>query len=120
MWKEVTEMDKKRKELAGQYKQRTVMGGVFRINNTKNGKYWLAADDDLRGARNRHDFSVMTGSCVVLQMAADWRAQEAADFVFEELETLEKKPDQTQKEFREELGILLEIWREKLDPALRY
>ena len=47
-------------------------------------------------------------------MAADWRAHGGAAFVFTQLETLEKKPDQTDRQFQEELELLRDIWRERL------
>lgn len=39
-------------------------------------------------------------------MAADWRAHGGVAFTFTQLETLEKKPDQTDRQFQEELELL--------------
>lgn len=110
----------KRKELRAQYKQRTVVGGVYRIVNTENGRYLLAADDDLRGSKNRFEFAAATGSCVMPQLQDDWKKYGSKIFAFEILEELEKKPEQTAQEFAGDLQALAELWSEKFNPAQAY
>ena len=44
----------------------------------------------------------------------DLRWENAAAFTFTQLEALEKKPDQTDRQFQEELELLRDIWRERL------
>lgn len=103
-----------KKELIARYKQRPITGGVFRIVNTKTGKYLLASDIDIRGSRNRFNFSVSTGSCVQMKLQKDWDDFGAGAFVFEILEELEKNSEQELNAFREDLNLLEEMWREKL------
>lgn len=112
--RELEKSDLKRKEIIRKYKERSVTGGVFKITNTKNGRFLLASDIDLRGSRNRFDFSVSTGSCVYMKLQEDWDKFGAKAFVFEVLDELEKEPEQGIKAFTEDLKLLEEMWRERL------
>ena len=104
-----------RKALTLAYRERKVIGGVYRIVNTENSNILLAPTADLQGAKNRFDFSLKTGSCVNLKIQKDWDEYGANAFTFEILEELEKKEDQTPKEFQEDLKVLQEMWQEKLN-----
>ncbi|MDD3927773.1 MAG: GIY-YIG nuclease family protein [bacterium] len=110
----------KRKELKDQYKQRVIRGGVYRIVNTVNGKYILGHAVDLKAALNRFDFAVANNSCIHYDLQEDWKEFGARAFAFEVLEEIDKKQDQSQKEFKEDLETLEELWREKLDAAKEY
>ncbi len=103
--------DKKQK--IAQYKARKITGGVFCIRNTQTGKSLLMAERDVKGSQNRFAFSQMTGSCVHMVLQQDWKTYGAQAFAFEVLEELEKKEDQTDREFDQDLQTLLEMWREK-------
>lgn len=103
----------RRKELLEQYKQRTVVGGIYRIRNSVTGHTYINWDDDLQGAENRHRFSVSTNTCILPEMREDWLAHGAASFTFDRLEELEKNAEQTREEFRADLETLFEIWSEK-------
>lgn len=105
--------DKKALTLA--YKERKVIGGVYRIVNSVNSNMLLASTADLQGAQNRFDFAQKTGSCIHLKLQKDWAELGANAFQFEVLEELEKKEDQTPKEFKEDLKTLEEMWQEKLN-----
>jgi hypothetical protein len=109
-----------KKELIQQYKERPITGGVFRIVNTQTGRILLLAEPDLRGSKNRFDFSVLTGGCTYSALQRDWSDFGPKTFVFEILEEIEKKPDQTPKEFREDLDLLKELWQEKLGEGVSY
>jgi len=73
----------------------------------------LLPTPDLQGCRNRFDFSQKTGSCVNIKLCDDWGKHGAKAFTFDILEELEKKETQSPKEFKEDLKILTEFWREK-------
>lgn len=103
-----------RKQLAEQYKERTVVGGVFRIRNTQSGRMLLAAATDLDAARNRFDFAVATNSCVFHDLVDDWRIHGPGAFVFDELERLTRGSDQSPASFAADCKALEELWREKL------
>lgn len=104
-----------KKEIIKRYKERTVTGGVFKITNTQNGKYLLSSDIDLKSSRNRFDFSVSTGSCVHMKLQKDWDIFGAKSFIFEVLDELEKEPEQGIKAFTEDLKLLEEMWRNRLN-----
>lgn len=105
-----------KKELIAQYKekQRKKTGGVYAIRNTQNGKRLLLSAADLQGAKNRFDFAKNTDLCPLVQLSGDWKALGGAAFEFEPLETLEKKADQTDREFQDDMKTLEDLWREKL------
>jgi hypothetical protein len=44
----------------------------------------------------------------------------ASVFQFKALEELEKKPEQSDREFNEELELLRQLWVEKFDPLKLY
>jgi hypothetical protein len=46
-------------------------------------------------------------------MLKDWKTFGKEAFSFEVLEELEKKESQSDREFKEDLATLLEIWNEK-------
>jgi len=104
-----------RKELKQAYKERKITGGVFIIKNNINGRILLDSAINIIGSKNRFDFSKATGSCVNLKLASDWKEFGKDAFTFEILEEIEKKEDQTEKDFGEDVKLLEEIWMEKLE-----
>lgn len=108
-------MDKPNKnELKARYKERTMIGGVYVVRNTQNGKFLLESAQDIQGSKNRFDFSQKTNSCVSMKLQKDWAEQGAQTFAFELLEELTKGETQTDAEFKADLQILKEMWAEKL------
>jgi hypothetical protein len=109
-----------RRDLTRAYKERTVCGGVYTITNTRNGCYLLGYVADVASVRNRFQFAVRTGSAVDPRLRADWEAHGAAAFALAILDELEKRPDQSQADFLEDLKALEALRRSELDPALSY
>lgn len=109
-----------KKALIRQYKDRPLRGGVFRIVNLQTGRYLLQAEPDLEGSRNRFDFMVTTNTCTFINMLADWKALGPAAFRFEVLEQVDAQEGQTPMEFRQDLMLLLEMWRDQFDPDKSY
>lgn len=107
-----------KRALKAQYKNRTVIGGVFCIRCDAAGGAWLRATTDLQGSQNRFAFSVSTDLCPEACMADAWKRHGAADFSFEVLETLEKKDTQTDREFSDDIAVLSQIWGEKFKGSL--
>lgn len=105
-------MNDSKKEQLRQYKERTKVGGVYVIRNTQNHKQFVEAAVDLQSSQNRFAFARQTGSCVDMKLQKDWNKGEA--FEFEVLEELTKSEGQTDAQFKEDLKLLKEIWREKL------
>ena len=110
----------KRKALINEYKQGKVIGGIYRVTNTRNGKYLLDIAANLQAKQNSFNFMVSTGSCMDNRLKEDWAASGDRAFVFEILEVLEKKKEQSQAEFIDDLKMLERLWSDKLDPVTRY
>lgn len=112
-------MDRKR-TLINEYKQRRVVGGVYRLTNTRNGRYLLEYATDLQAKQNGFNFMVSTGACFNYKLQKDWDAFGGKVFAFEILEAIEKKKEQSQAEFTDDLKVLERMWSEKLDASNRY
>lgn len=110
----------KRKTLVNEYKQRKIVGGIFRVTNTKNGMYLLDYTPNLQAKQNAFEFMASSGSCFDYKLKRDLDTFGNAAFTFEILETLEKKKEQSQAEFIADLETLTQMWSEKLDSAKRY
>ena len=104
----------KKKELLSQYKERTIAGGVYVIRNTINGKLFVEGTTDLRGKKNRFEFSQKLGSCVNIRLQKDLLIYGSDAFIFEVLEEVDKKALQTPVEFAEDVAFLKSLWLEKL------
>ncbi|MDR1564711.1 MAG: GIY-YIG nuclease family protein [Oscillospiraceae bacterium] len=105
-----------RKELIQQYKGREQIGGIYAIKNLKLDKWYVDCAADLKGIKNRFEFFGSTH----LKVAPDYQAQKGEGFVFEALEELKKGEAQTDKEFKEDLALLKEMWLEKLSEQSMY
>lgn len=109
-----------KKEIMADYKERPIIGGVYVIRNQVNQKVWLDAVIDLQGSINRFDFSVKTGSCVVMKLQADWRVMGKDAFTLEVLETIEKPLEQSLEAFKEDMAVHRALWFEKLDASTQW
>jgi hypothetical protein len=110
----------RKKALRQSYRERKVTGGGFRVVNTKSGRFFLKGETDLKGAENRFEFSHLTDTCFHPAMQSDWKTFGKEAFAFEVLEELSKKDTQTDREFREDVALLEEIWADKLGKDRRY
>lgn len=109
-----------RKARINEYKERKITGGVFRVINTKNGKYLLDYATDLQAKQNSFNFMVTTNASFDYKMDKDWKEFGAEAFKFEVLDSLEKKKDQCQEQFVEDLKTLKQMWVEKSDRDKKY
>ncbi len=109
-----------RKEKIDAYKQRQLIGGIYKIKNKANGKCLLQSTTDLAGSKNRFEFSVSTGSCISYKLQKDWNEFGQDSFIFEVLEELKQKETQTLKQFSDDLKTLEELWVEKFRPNVLY
>lgn len=100
-------MDKEtRKKLQEQYSERRVLGGVYVIRNKSNGKMLLLNTLDMPGSLNRFNFAVQTGGCCHPKLRDEW---EKDSFGIEVIEEIEKKKDQTDIEFAQDVQALFEM-----------
>jgi hypothetical protein len=109
-----------RTSLKNEYKQRKIAGGIFRLNNTKNGRYLLEHTPNLQAKENSFNFMVSTDTCFHYKLKEDWDIFGGSVFIFEVLEEIDKKKEQSQQEFISDLEMLEKLWSEKLDASKRY
>lgn len=109
-----------RKRLSKDYRERVRRGGVYSITNARNGRYLTGYAADLDSARNRFQFALTTNSAVDPRLRDDWKAYGATAFTLEILAQLEKRPDQSDRDFLDDLKTLEELTRVSLDPAKAY
>ena len=110
----------RRKTLINEYKRGQIIGGIYRVTNTRNGMYLLDYAPNLQSKQNSFNFMVSSGSCLDYRLKKDLTAFGGEVFIFEMLEALEKKQEQTQDEFMDDLKMLEQLWSEKLDSSTRY
>jgi hypothetical protein len=112
----------RRKELKEQYKQSRPEAGVYRLVNRENGRYLLGSSPNLASMRNKLEFAQATNtpSAVDVRLRKEIDRYGIAAFSFEVLEVLEAGPEITRAQLLADLAALEELWREKLDPSLRY
>lgn len=109
-----------KKAIIKEYKARKLHGGVYQIRNTINGKYVIDSALNLQSARNSFAFSIKNGSIIYHAMRQDWREHGPQAFSFSVLEELLQGDEQTEAEFREELKILEQLYRDQYDPEQAY
>lgn len=102
------------KDLLAAYKERRVVGGVCRVTCGGNKKCLLLGAMELKSQRSRFELAVATDAPLLPAMGPDWRMYGKDSFAFEVLEELERRSDQSDKEFRADITVLADIWREKL------
>ncbi len=110
----------RRKTLVNEYKERKITGGIYRITNSVNGKYFLDWASNLRAKQNGFKFMVSSGTCFHFKLKGDWDSLGGNVFTFETLETIDKKADQTQEQFIDDLRTLEQMWSDKLDASKKY
>src|SRR5262245_50495386 len=97
------------------YKQNRRPMGVFRIRNIANGKVLVGMTLDPAGIINSQRFQLSLGGHPNKALQADWQEYGAESFVFEILDELSPGPGPVQ-DYRQELGAMLDLWLEKLQP----
>jgi hypothetical protein len=102
-----------KKELKEQYKNREIIGGVYRIKCNGNGRTWIKSTKNMAGQKNRIEFSISTNSCPEPDMSVEWEQYGAKAFSFVILEEIKRGETQTEHEFTNDINLLCDIWIEK-------
>ena len=109
-----------KKDLIAAYKQRAQIGGIYAVTNTQTGKSLVLASADIGGIRKRYEFAEMTGGCFHPKLQQDVNQYGSGVFAFTVLEEMEKKQTQTDREFMDDLEVLLTLQLEKYEPENLY
>ena len=109
-----------KKDLIAAYKQRAQIGGIYAVTNTQTGKSLVLASADIGGIRKRYEFAEMTGGCFHPKLQQDVNRFGNGTFTFTVLEEMEKKQTQTDREFMDDLEVLLTLRLEKYNPENLY
>ncbi|GCE15226.1 GIY-YIG nuclease family protein [Tengunoibacter tsumagoiensis] len=104
-----------RKELSKAYKERVPCGCIYKISNTVNGNYIIGYAADMKSVENHFQFAMATGSTIHPKLKQDWLLLGSKAFTLEMLETLEKRPEQSQAEFIDDLKTLEALWSAQLE-----
>ncbi len=104
---------KSRKELINAYKNKPAVGGVYCIECSGSGRRLLKSTVDMEGIKNRFAFAMSINSCPDPAISADWAQYGGSSLTFTVLEELKKTEAQSQKEFRDDVKTLLELWQDK-------
>lgn len=106
----------RRKELKDQYRQAKTEMGVYAYRCNAQNRVYIGASQNLPGTLNSIRFQLEQGSFPTNQrLMEDWRQYGPEGFAVETLETLEYDKDNDAKtDYREDLAILKDFWREEL------
>ncbi len=96
-----------------------MVGGVYAIINNITGRKMLSLTTDIQGSSNRFKFSQSMNSCLHHRLKNDWNLHGGQSFRFQILETIEKKEDQTDGQFMDDIKELYEMTAPGI-PADRY
>jgi hypothetical protein len=107
-----------RRELKNNYKERPIIGGVYCIRCSGNKRTWIRSAKNLQSQINRFHFSVSTGLCPEMDMCREWKEYGVRSFSVSILEEIEKGKTQTDREFYDDIGLLLKMWLEKQEKDL--
>lgn len=104
-----------KKALKETYKTREIIGGIYKISCTESGEFWIRSAKELDKIQNRFEFYLKTNNHPEPVMRKAWETYGGETFKFEVLEELKKKETQTDRDFKEDIKTLLEMWLEKLE-----
>jgi group I intron endonuclease len=108
-------MEKTRKELKEEYKQKKFPMGVFSITNISNGKVYIGSSTNLDLIWNSDKFKLDMGGHKNPGLQEDWKKYGQENFSFEILHELEPSNDPA-VDMRSELKALEELTIDELQP----
>jgi len=105
-----------RKKAKQDYKQALRPMGIVRVRNLKDGRCYLMASADTRGAINSLRFQLKMGAFATSpELARDWKELGEESFVIEVIDEL-KPVEDPEHDYRADLQVLEELWLDKLKP----
>ena len=106
-------MDKR--SLKREYKEADRPAGVYRVQNTVNGRSLVGSSINVQAMLNRHRAALKMGAHENREMQQEWGEVGEAGFAFEVLDTV-KRRDEPGQDVARELRTLEELWLERLAP----
>ena len=103
-----------RKEMVRKYKETPRPAGVYRVVHRPSGRTLLGSSPDAPAMLNRVRAQLRMKGHPNPLLQADWEADGPDAFLFEVVDLL-PPPDNVGQDPTEELTMLEELWREKLD-----
>ncbi|MBN2407290.1 MAG: GIY-YIG nuclease family protein [Elusimicrobia bacterium] len=104
-----------KKALKNEYKMTPLQMGIYKITNLENGKIFIGKGLDLRGKINGARFQLDMGSHMNRMLQKEYAEYGKENFSFEILDRLKPGKDPA-RDYSEELGLLLEMWLDRLRP----
>jgi len=104
-----------KKEIKKNYKLNLTPMGVYRIKNLVNAKIFIGSSKNLPGRINRHKFQLKFGGEDIIELAEDYKLYGEDNFSYEIIDQLKPK-DEIGYNYTEDLAVLEELWKEKLQP----
>jgi hypothetical protein len=80
----------------------------------------VLATADVGGIQKRYEFSELTGGCFHPKLLRDAQTYGNGAFTLTVLEEIERKDTQSDRDFKDDLDTLLDLWLEKYDPETLY
>jgi hypothetical protein len=104
---------KDRKDAIRRYKETPRPAGIYRVRNLKTGASLVGSSVDVPSMLTRMRFGLETGGHRDRALQADWDAMGPDAFAFETVDLLEM-PEEPGYDPKDDLEVLLVMWREKL------
>ena len=105
----------KRKELKAKYKDYKPDMGVYIFECIPSNKKYIGYTNDTKGTINSKLFQLQSGLLRNKQLQKDWNDYGEDNFSVKVLEYLKYDEDESKTDYSDELEILCEIWKDKLD-----
>lgn len=102
-----------RKELINNYKQQEVELGLIKIENKNTGYAYIDICNNLYKPFEGIKFQLNLGRFKSKSLQKDWEKYGEESFIFEIIEKLKTKPEDTQKQKLENLKVLLDMYLEE-------
>ena len=107
-------MGMNRREFIRKYKETPRPAGVYRVHHIPSGWTLLGGSPDAPAMLNRIRAQLRMQSHLNRQLQEDWNSDGPDGFLFEVLDLL-TPPESPEYDPREDLQVLEELWREKLE-----
>lgn len=105
-----------RKKLKRKYLETVQPMGIFLVRNIANGKILVDSGLNLKGKINGCKFQLIHGSHRNKALQEEFNRYGSGNFTFEIIDYLEPKKDEPKTDYADDLGMLEEMWLEKLQP----